>query len=102
MWRLEENSGDPIKSLYLVLRPVCYLCRGYVESGAREGECQVTCLEKGIRLLRGSYYNDRPEGFITLEREDGSWTEGFCLDGVWDGLVREFDSDRNIKVKGDC
>ena len=62
----------------------------------------MTCLEKGIRLLRGSYYNDRPEGFISLEREDGSWTEGFCLDGVWDGLVREFDSDRNIKVRGDC
>ena len=40
----------------------------------------------------------RPEGFITLEREDGSWREGFCLDGVWDGLVREFDSDRNMKV----
>ena len=40
----------------------------------------------------------RPEGFITLEREDGSWREGFCLDGVWEGLVREFDSDRNIKV----
>ena len=79
----------------------------------------MTCLEKGIRLLRGSYYNDRfvkarkalafglkvsrlllrPEGFITLEREDGSWTEGFCLDGVWDGLVREFDSDRNMKVR---
>ena len=61
---------------------------------------QVTCLERGIRLLRGSYYNDRPEGFVTLEREDGSWTEGFCLDGLWDGLVREFDSDRNMKVRG--
>ena len=88
-----------------------------MENGSREGDCQVTCLEKGIRLLKGSYYNDRsvmarkafgleiscllfrPEGFITLEREDGSWTEGFCLDGVWDGLVREFDSDRNMKVK---
>ena len=49
--------------------------------------------------MRGSYYNDRPEGFVTLEREDGSWTEGFCLDGLWDGLVREFDSDRNMKVR---
>ena len=60
----------------------------------------MTCLERGIRLLRGSYYNDRPEGFVTLEREDGSWIEGFCLDGLWDGLVREFDSDRNMKVRG--
>ena len=60
----------------------------------------MTCLERGIRLLRGSYYNDRPEGFVTLEREDGSWMEGFCLDGLWDGLVREFDSDRNMTVRG--
>lgn len=41
---------------------------------------------------------NRPEGFVKLEREDGSWREGFCLDGVWEGLVREFDSDRNLKV----
>ena len=72
-------------------------CRGYVEAGVREGECSVTCLENGIRMLRGSYYNDKPEGFVTLEREDGSWREGFCLDGRWDGIVREFDDDRNIK-----
>ena len=49
------------------------------------------------RMLRASYYNDKPEGFVTLEREDGSWREGFCLDGRWDGIVREFDDDRNIK-----
>ena len=24
--------------------------------------------------------------------------EGFCLDGKWDGMVREFDEDRVIKV----
>ena len=73
-------------------------CRGCVENGRREGECSVTCLENGIRMLRASYYNDRPEGFVTLERDDGSWREGFCLDGQWDGLVREFDSERNLKV----
>ena len=33
--------------------------RGYVEAGRREGLCQVTCLEKGIRMLKASYYNDR-------------------------------------------
>ena len=43
-------------------------------------------------------YEFRPEGFVTLEREDGSWREGFCLDGRWDGMVREFDEDRVIKV----
>ena len=43
-------------------------------------------------------YKFRPEGFVTLEREDGSWREGFCLDGRWDGMVREFDEDRVIKV----
>ena len=91
--------------------------RGYVEAGRREGPCQVTCLENGIRMLKASYYNDRfekyqvkicassrfsfisrPEGFVSLEREDGSLREGFCLDGKWDGLVREFDDDRVIKV----
>ena len=41
----------------------------------------------------------RPEGFVTLEREDGSWREGFCLNGRWDGLVRDFDEDRTIKVE---
>ena len=85
-----------------------------MEAGRREGECCVTCLEAGVRMLRASYYNDRynnrgktgfilkyeirPEGFVTLEREDGSWREGFCLDGRWDGMVREFDEDRVIKV----
>lgn len=67
-------------------------------------------------MLRASYYNDRsgenykmyfgflvsliyrPEGFVSLEREDGSVREGFCLDGKWDGMVREFDEDRVIKV----
>ena len=34
-------------------------CRGYVEDGRREGECSVTCLESGVRMLRASYYNDR-------------------------------------------
>ena len=71
-----------------------------MEDGKREGECSVTCLENGIRMLRASYYNDRPEGFVTLEREDGGWREGFCLDGRWDGLVREFDEDRRIRFIG--
>ena len=38
--------------------------RGYVESGRREGPCQVTCLENGIRMLKASYYNDRFEHII--------------------------------------
>ena len=44
----------------------------------------------------------RPEGFVSLEREDGSLREGFCLDGKWDGMVREFDEDRVIKVIRNC
>ena len=36
-----------------------HYARGYVEAGRREGLCQVTCLENGIRMLRASYYNDR-------------------------------------------
>ena len=74
--------------------------KGYVEDGRREGECIVTCPDHNIRMLKASYYNDRPEGFVVLEREDGSWREGFCLDGKWDGLVREFDDDRVIKFVG--
>ena len=74
--------------------------KGYVQDGRREGECIVNCPEKDIRMLKASYYNDRPEGFVVLEREDASWREGFCLDGRWDGLVREFDDDREIRFIG--
>ena len=74
--------------------------KGYVEEGKREGECVVTCPKENIRMLKGSYYNDKPEGFVVLEREDGSLREGFCIDGRWDGLVREFDDDRVIRFIG--
>ena len=30
--------------------------QGRVEEGLREGECRVTCLHMGIRLLQASYY----------------------------------------------
>ena len=74
--------------------------KGYVEDGKREGECIVTCPDHKIRMMKASYYNDRPEGFVLIEKEDGSWREGFCLDGRWDGLVREFDDDRMIRFVG--
>ena len=62
----------------------------------------MTGFENFFQLYRYCSFNvlhfSRPEGFVSLEREDGSLREGFCLDGKWDGLVREFDEDRVIKV----
>ena len=93
--------------------------QGRVEEGKREGECRVTCLQMGIRLLQASYYQvvircqvpgafhlpnichqDQPEGYTRLEKEDGGWREGFCLAGKWHGLVREFNSEKVVQFIG--
>ena len=90
--------------------------QGRVEEGKREGDCRVTCLASGIRLLQASYYQvyvrciaghnvssqDQPEGYTRLEKEDGSWREGFCLEGRWHGLVREFNSEKVVQFIGRC
>ena len=68
--------------------------KGLVEEGRREGECKTTSLQHGIRLLQASYYRDLPEGFTTIVKEDGGWMEGFTMLGKWDGMVREFTSER--------
>ena len=53
-----EKSNQAVATIYQG-NYIFHYARGYVEAGRREGLCQVTCLENGIRMLRASYYNDR-------------------------------------------
>ena len=64
----------------------------------------------------GDDFRDRLEGSVTVEREDGSWREGFCVSGRWgrsvnicvrgdmecrwEGMVREFDWERKVVFIG--
>jgi len=73
---------------------------GVWKNGKREGKCRMDAMEGQVSLLEGYFSNDKINGKVRVQLNDGSWITGYAKESVLHGFCRYYDKDKKLQYMG--